>query len=148
MHNTHARPRAHTHTQTHWQSEETTRLTSKAAHLSPHSSGFRSSNLLWLIHLLLLCFLEREEWGKWAPCSVTCGFGSQKRTRSCGYACTATESRTCDLKSCHSKRQPDSCEVFTAQKISFKTCRFQFQSRVVMYGRLRFLTRFLSSLEK
>ncbi|KAM6912836.1 isthmin-2-like [Xenentodon cancila] len=43
---------------------------------------------------------EYEEWSDWAPCSVTCGFGTQKRTRSCGYACTATESRTCDLDSC------------------------------------------------
>jgi len=31
---------------------------------------------------------------------VTCGHGNQKRIRSCGYACTATESRTCDLERC------------------------------------------------
>ncbi|XP_010769917.1 isthmin-2-like [Notothenia coriiceps] len=43
---------------------------------------------------------EYEEWSDWAPCSVTCGNGTQKRTRSCGYACTATESRTCDLEDC------------------------------------------------
>ncbi|CAL8300635.1 unnamed protein product [Boreogadus saida] len=41
-----------------------------------------------------------EEWSHWAPCSVSCGQGTQKRLRSCGYACTATESRTCDLDGC------------------------------------------------
>ncbi|KAL4641386.1 isthmin-1 [Arapaima gigas] len=40
------------------------------------------------------------DWSTWSPCSVTCGNGNQKRTRSCGYACTATESRTCDAPIC------------------------------------------------
>ncbi|XP_018553241.1 isthmin-2 isoform X2 [Lates calcarifer] len=57
-----------------------------------------------------------EEWSYWAPCSVTCGHGTQKRTRSCGYACTATESRTCDLESC---AEVDSCEKWLSCKNDF-----------------------------
>ncbi|KAI6067923.1 Isthmin-2 isoform X1 [Aix galericulata] len=46
--------------------------------------------------------LLKETSNDWSLTSsdVTCGSGNQKRTRSCGYACTATESRTCDLPRC------------------------------------------------
>ncbi|KAM9201966.1 isthmin-2 [Dugong dugon] len=42
----------------------------------------------------------QEEWSPWSPCSGSCSSGSQRRTRPCGYACTATESRACDLPPC------------------------------------------------
>lgn len=46
------------------------------------------------------------DWSNWSACSVTCGNGNQKRTRSCGYACTATESRTCDTPTCPGESPP------------------------------------------
>uniref|UniRef100_A0A8C6H0D1 Isthmin 2 n=1 Tax=Mus spicilegus TaxID=10103 RepID=A0A8C6H0D1_MUSSI len=42
----------------------------------------------------------QEEWSTWSPCNGSCGSGHQQRTRPCGYACTATESRVCDLPPC------------------------------------------------
>lgn len=42
----------------------------------------------------------QEEWSTWSPCNGSCGSGYQQRTRPCGYACTATESRVCDLAPC------------------------------------------------
>ncbi|TNM95175.1 isthmin-2 [Takifugu flavidus] len=43
---------------------------------------------------------ETDEWTPWSPCSVTCGHGEKKRTRSCGYSCTLTEASKCDLEPC------------------------------------------------
>uniref|UniRef100_A0A8C6UUC5 Isthmin 2a n=1 Tax=Neogobius melanostomus TaxID=47308 RepID=A0A8C6UUC5_9GOBI len=66
-----------------------------------------------------------EEWSGWAPCSVSCGHGTQKRTRSCGYACVATESRTCELQSCAGESGDtdntyvDSCEKWLSCKNDF-----------------------------
>ncbi|XP_074221292.1 isthmin-2 [Camelus bactrianus] len=49
----------------------------------------------------------QEEWSPWSPCSGSCGGGSQRRTRPCGYACTATESRACDLPPCPGAEDED-----------------------------------------
>ncbi|XP_040016740.2 isthmin-2 [Gasterosteus aculeatus] len=43
---------------------------------------------------------ETDEWTPWSPCSVTCGNGEKKRTKSCGYSCTLTEASKCDLEPC------------------------------------------------
>ncbi|CAL8316304.1 unnamed protein product [Merluccius merluccius] len=43
---------------------------------------------------------ETEEWSAWTPCSVTCGHGERKRTKSCGYSCTLTEASRCDQELC------------------------------------------------
>ncbi|KAM4690140.1 isthmin-2 [Rhinophrynus dorsalis] len=48
---------------------------------------------------------EEDEWSPWSPCSATCGSANQKRTRSCGYSCSATESRICDLPPCAGEEQ-------------------------------------------
>lgn len=51
----------------------------------------------------------QEEWSRWSPCSGSCGSGSQQRTRPCGYTCTATESRACDLPPCPGEMSRSSC---------------------------------------
>ncbi|KAJ8409129.1 hypothetical protein AAFF_G00241500 [Aldrovandia affinis] len=43
---------------------------------------------------------DAEEWSAWSPCSATCSQGNQKRTRLCGFSCTATETRTCEVQRC------------------------------------------------
>nr|XP_057929083.1 isthmin-2 [Doryrhamphus excisus] len=43
---------------------------------------------------------DTDEWTAWSPCSVTCGPGERKRTKSCGYSCTLTEATKCDLEPC------------------------------------------------
>ncbi|XP_061742373.1 isthmin-2 isoform X2 [Nerophis ophidion] len=43
---------------------------------------------------------DTDEWTSWSPCSVTCGPGEKKRTKSCGYSCTLTEASKCDLEPC------------------------------------------------
>ncbi|XP_040598616.1 isthmin-2 isoform X2 [Mesocricetus auratus] len=58
----------------------------------------------------------QEEWSTWSPCSGTCSSGSQQRSRPCGYACTATESRVCDLPPCP---DVDSCEKWLNCKSDF-----------------------------
>ncbi|NXN96606.1 ISM2 protein, partial [Rhinopomastus cyanomelas] len=61
---------------------------------------------------------DEEEWSAWSPCGVTCGTGNQKRTRSCGYACTATESRICSLPRCPGAEGE---MVFPTEEMPFKS---------------------------
>ncbi|XP_036132970.1 isthmin-2 [Molossus molossus] len=49
----------------------------------------------------------QEEWSPWSPCAVSCGGGSQQRTRPCGYSCTATQSRDCSLPPCPGAEHED-----------------------------------------
>lgn len=51
----------------------------------------------------------QEEWSTWSPCSGSCSSGHQQRTRPCGYACTATESRVCDLPPCPGEMSSGPC---------------------------------------
>ncbi|XP_018085860.1 isthmin-2 isoform X2 [Xenopus laevis] len=50
---------------------------------------------------------EEDEWSTWTPCSATCGTAHQKRTRSCGYSCSATESRICEHTPCTDEHIPE-----------------------------------------
>ncbi|KAG8562019.1 hypothetical protein GDO81_015561 [Engystomops pustulosus] len=54
----------------------------------------------WITNDKYIYEYDDEDWSSWSPCSATCGRPNQKRTRSCGYSCTATESRVCDLPPC------------------------------------------------
>ncbi|XP_003808923.2 isthmin-2 isoform X2 [Pan paniscus] len=49
----------------------------------------------------------QKEWSPWSPCSGNCSTGKQQRTRPCGYGCTITETRTCDLPSCPGTEDKD-----------------------------------------
>lgn len=54
---------------------------------------------------------ETDEWTPWSPCSVTCGHGEKKRTRSCGYSCTLTEASKCDLEPCPGEIKTSGTEI-------------------------------------
>ncbi|TRY86576.1 hypothetical protein DNTS_018574 [Danionella cerebrum] len=66
----------------------------------PVPSGMGKTGSDWESHRSQKHYDAVAEWSTWSPCSVTCGYGSQSRTRSCGDFCTATESRSCDFIPC------------------------------------------------
>lgn len=59
-----------------------------------------------------MCHAEKDsdEWTPWSPCSVTCGHGEKKRTKSCGYSCTLTEASKCDVDPCPGETTCCTCE--------------------------------------
>lgn len=50
-----------------------------------------------------------QEWGPWSPCSGSCGNSTQQRTRPCGFACTVTQTKDCDLPHCPGETSHSSC---------------------------------------
>ncbi|KAK1339399.1 hypothetical protein QTO34_020082 [Cnephaeus nilssonii] len=52
-----------------------------------------------------------EEWGPWSPCSGSCGNSTQQRTRSCGFACTVTQTKDCDLPHCPGAKDKDPLDL-------------------------------------
>ncbi|XP_054571377.1 isthmin-2 [Eptesicus fuscus] len=52
-----------------------------------------------------------EEWGPWSPCSGSCGNSTQQRARSCGFACTVTQTKDCDLPHCPGAKDKDPLDL-------------------------------------
>ncbi|XP_040268258.1 isthmin-2 [Bufo bufo] len=67
----------------------------------------------WMTDDKYLYDYEDADWSSWSPCSATCGRPSQKRTRSCGYSCSATEARVCDLPPCPGEEAENSTLLWT-----------------------------------
>lgn len=82
-------------------------MTSCGSHVAAGTCGLHQCRRL-MLQLSDADYTDGEGgWSAWAACSVSCGNGSQKRTRSCGYGCTATESRACDMRRC-----PGGCDTY------------------------------------
>uniref|UniRef100_A0A3P8RSV1 Complement factor properdin n=1 Tax=Amphiprion percula TaxID=161767 RepID=A0A3P8RSV1_AMPPE len=63
-----------------------------------------------------------SEWAEWAPCSVSCGAGAQKRLRQCNNPLPANGGRHCagsDLETCSCQGKP--CPVVSLGECS-RTC--------------------------
>lgn len=83
--------------------------------LSGGEDGRSSPGDNWITDDKYLYDYEDEDWSSWAPCSASCGRPSQKRTRSCGYSCTATESRVCELPPCPGDDTENSTLLWTTE---------------------------------
>uniref|UniRef100_A0A8C4NKC9 AMOP domain-containing protein n=1 Tax=Eptatretus burgeri TaxID=7764 RepID=A0A8C4NKC9_EPTBU len=63
----------------------------------------------------------QESWGPWSACTAACGLGEERRSRSCGPSCTATETQTCQGPPCPGITSEDSIqkERFNKDNITY-----------------------------
>ena len=74
---------------------------------------FHQSSVGWPNNVIMADTCEYDEWSDWSPCSLTCGVGSQTRTRGLLNNITEAEANNCDLvetRSCSIVGSCPTCE--------------------------------------